>query len=350
MNYTDIQNDEQMLIFQELAQETTPEVVDLLKSAALTEDYDDLIKEAFADPNNRAFPISSLPDTVISAMYLNAQDEVNPLVKEACNQALEEWGVPEGTLRVVDRLEKTASDENVTYLLPDRKKLPVIDEATLMKSASVLKEHFSGLGELEKLESVQSLEKLSMAYTGERASDMMSDEMAAYSMENSCDLSKLAMSVHERTSIVEEEDLPAYQFFLEKLSAIRAQNGSLVSIDKNLNIGVLNDLLELDKQAGIRQEFNAVLDVFNKREYPTDESIGLNKIASAAQETMYIGGFDIGLQKLAQIDEDAAAILLPDSLHHVIVNGAIDLDKLAQAVDVLPESAAQVIGQTLAEA
>jgi len=349
MNYTDIQNDEQMLVFQELVQGASGEVVGLLKSASLSEDYDDLIKEAFADPENRAFPISSLPDTIISAIYLNSQDEVDPLVKEACNQALEEWGVPEETLRVTERLEKTASDENVTYLLPNRKKLPVVDEETLFKSAGILQEHFSSLEELEKAESVQELEKLSMAFTGNSCIQQLSDEMAAYTLENACELTKLAFTVQERMSVANEEDLPSYQLFLEKVATMRLQEGGPVSINKTQNVGMLNELLELDKQAGLRDDFNAILDVFNRRDKPM-EGVGLHKLAEQRREGMNIGGFNIELQKLAQIDENTAANILPSELHYTIVDGAIDLDKLAEAVDMLPESAALVIGQTLSEA
>jgi len=349
MNYTDIQNDEQMLVFQELVQGASGEVVGLLKSASLSEDYDDLIKEAFADPENRAFPISSLPDTIISAIYLNSQDEVDPLVKEACNKALEEWGVPEGTLRVEEKLEKTASDENVPYLLADRKKLPVVDEETLFKSAGILQEHFSSLEELEKIESVRALEKLAMAHTGNTADDMMTDEMAAYTLAGSCDLNKLAIAVHERTAVVKEEDLPGYELFLQKLSQAKEETGVMVSTDNPTNIGMLNELLELDKQAGIRDEFNPNSDVFNKRCSLNEEDC-LNKLASANIDTMNIGGYDIELQKLARIDESVAAVILPEALHHTIVDGAIDLDKLAQAMEELPESATLAIGQILAEA
>jgi len=95
-----------------------------------------LTKEAFADTENRMFPVYDKASTLMSALYVAAQPEEVPLfVKEAVQSSCDLFGI-EANLTSIEKVasEKVINLEADDFIFPAAQKLPVVDEETYKMS------------------------------------------------------------------------------------------------------------------------------------------------------------------------------------------------------------------------
>ncbi len=338
----DIQNDESLEILKERLQDkANAEAVSLLKTASVDVEFDDIIDNAFADTENRKFPIYSPEMTVMSALYMQGQD-VDPLVKEACDNALKEWGIENIS---VEMLSKEAEDNSIPddlFLLPSQKKLPVIDEDTLSKSASALVGNLDNLNISEKIEASMNLYKIATEQYGVDRNDINSDVLR-YAQEAPCDLNKLAMSVTERYAETHE---PEYKEMIQKIASLKQEIDGTISFDKSVNAGIAYDLIMLDKKAGVLDIFDPALDVYNAPYIEPEVSETLEK--SASENSIVIGRHTILENELYKIAEEDIDSAFPGLSSELFEDGVMSVEKVENFVNEMPVSAVEDLGSFLA--
>lgn len=242
----------------------------LIKTADLQSSH--LIKEAFADPVSRLFPLDTLSNVAASAVYMTVQaDEVPELVKQACNEALVAFGIDYEVPTNVQQdgeldLNKTAELEvglQGRFVLEDRQKLPVLDSNMLKKSASAFFDSLSLLSIDEVVGGAQALSKF--AYEYGLSEDEVHEKLPVYTLSSPSNLSKVASAIMTRKAalLAEGEEGTDYDGVLQKLAEERIANGGDISYDERFNLEILADIVSLDKVAGISKEFNPIEDVFN---------------------------------------------------------------------------------------
>ena len=334
---TDIQNDESLSVLKDRLQEdANKSALSLLKTASIDTDFGDIVDSAFADQENRMFPIFSPEMAAMSAMYMQGQD-VDPLVKEACDEALVEWGVTDISTGV---LEKQASDSSIPdelFLLPESKKLPVVDEASLYKSASALSSNLNNLTVSEKVEASTRLYKIATIEYGVSPHDM-SEDIVRYALEAPCDLNKLAMAVTERYAETHEDE---YKSFIVKIASLKEELDGSISFDKSVNAGIAFDLFALDKTANIDGVFDAVYDVFNT---PFMENSEGELEKSASQNSIVVGNYSIVESELYKIAEEDVESAFPGMASSLFENGVMSIEKIETATEELSSSAMNALG------
>jgi hypothetical protein len=311
---------------------------DLLKTASIDTDFSDLVDDAFADKENRRFPIFSPEYAAMSALYMQVQ-EVDPLVKEACDKALRDWGI-EG-ISTDMKIEKDAINvPEDRFLVPSRMKFPVVDEETLEKSASALKGVFHTLELPEKLKAAEKLYKFATMEYGVDPEEL-DEDILRYALKVPCDLNKLASAVSERYA---ETHFDKYKDFIEKVASLKDDIGGSISFDESLNNGIGLELYRIDQEAGVANEFDAIYDVFNSP-YVKDE--GLGKVAANTVKTVVIGGVEVEesqLMKLSSADIDHVA---PGFSEQIFTGDSIDMDKLHSTLNNMSTFAAAELGKII---
>jgi len=338
----DIQNDEGLeFIKDRLTDKSNASAIPLLKTASIDIDFNDIIDSAFADEENRTFPIFSPEMAAMSAMYMQGQD-VDPLTKEACVNALSEWGISGLS---VDMLTKEAADNSIPeemFLLRASKKLPVIDESSLNKSASVLVGNMDSLDIAERVEACTNLYKIATEQYG-LTKDDMTDTIVSYAQEAPCDLNKLAMSVTERYAETHEAE---YKTVIQKIASLKQDIGGSISFDKSINAGITYDLLMLDKQANVMDIFDAVLDVYNSPLIEAEENGSLEK--SASENSIVIGSHTVLENSLYKIAEEDVESAFPGLSSELFEDGIMSVEKVENFVSEMPASAIDALGGYLA--
>ncbi len=335
----DIQNDDKLQVLGERLRDPDNSIAaDLLKSASVSDDFSDLVNEAFADQENRRFPIFSPEYTAMSALHMQVQD-VDPLVKEACDKALSDWGIHGiSTDTIVDSENQGIPLDR--FLIPTKHKLPVIDEASLEKSASALKGIFGQLKLPEKLKAAEKLYKFATSEFG-MSPDDLDEDILRYSLNASCDLNKLANSISDRYA---ETHSLEYKNILHKVASLKDDVGGAISFDKDLNSGIALELYRADQEAEVTDIFDAIHDTFNTVGL---ESEDMTKIASPGLNMVEVGGYSIiedNLLKISSADAEAAMTGLSSKIFE---NGEISMDRIEKLSNDLSVSAVSDIGRVL---
>ena len=334
----DIQNDEGLYLLKERLEDTANSgALSLLKTASVDVDFGDIVDSAFADTENRLFPIYSPEMTAMSAMYMQTQD-VDPLVKEACVTAMKEWGIDSIS---IDSLIKEASENSIPeelFLLRSAKKLPVIDESSLEKSASALNGNMQHLDIADRVEASTNLYKIATEQYGVKPEDI-GEDVIRYAQEAPCDLNKLAMSVTERYAETHEAK---YKDMIQKIASFKEELGGSVSFDKSVNAGIAYDLIMLDKEAGVLGAFDAVLDVHNTPYLQNDDE-DLSK--SASENSIVIGRHTVTETELYKIAEDSFESAFPGISSSLFEDGVMSVEKVENFVEEMPSSAVDALGR-----
>jgi len=338
----DIQNDDGLSVLKErLTDPSNIKAAGLLKTASIDADFGDIIDAAFADPVNRKFPIYSPDMSVVSALYMQGQD-VDPLVKEACDNALKEWNIEEVA---TESLVKVASfDEGIPedmFLLASSKKLPIVDQATLEKSASFLIGNMNSLDVAERVEASSKLYKIATEQYG-ISPDSMNEAVIRYAQEAPCDLNKLAMSVSERFA---ETQHAAYKEMIPKIASLKEEIGGSVSFDKSVNSGIAYDLFMLDKEANALDIFDSVYDVFNAP-FMENEEGELEKAAS--ENSIVIGHYTINENDLSKVAEEDVESAFAGFASSICEGGAVSAEKLEKVAEDMTLEAQNTLGKFLA--
>ncbi len=336
----DIQNDEGLeTLKNRLEDRSNLSAVELLKTASVDVDFNDIINEAFADTENRKFPIYSPEMAVMSAMYMQTQD-VEPLVKQACLNSLKEWGIDDIS---TDMLLKEAAVEipDEMFLIPSKRKLPAIDEETLQKSASTLIGHFASLSISDKVEASGQLYKIATTEYGIAPEDL-DEKIVRYAQEAPCDLNKLAMSVTERYA---ETHDAKYKDMIQKIASLKEELGGSVSYDKSDNAGIAYDLIMLDKEAGVLDLFDAVYDVHNSPFSINPETGELEK--SASESSIVVGRYTIPENELYKVAEEDFENEFPGLSSKLFEGGTMSVEMVDNFVEEMPYDAIEALGSYL---
>jgi len=352
MEYIDVQHDEGLVQLADLLPRAnlSKTAQEILRETNLDEDYTVLIKEAFADQDNRLFPIHTPSQTILSATYINDQSNVIPeIVKTACQNALNEWGID--AVRIEASLDKTAQNNmppmDEVMLLPSLGKLPVLDEAMLLKLAATLSSHWNQLTIPQKVEGSVQLGKFARIH--DVALNNFDSKFNRYGLDANCDLGKLSQEVLIRVSSTEENDSKdKYQAFLRKLAIYKNEHGAMVCTDKDINTSIAYELLELDKQAGLYGPFDAIYDTYNVVSYK--EQGGLLKTAQELENTideLQVGGYNIPLVKIASIFEDDAKHIFAELGNDIVQYGGVNIENLENRLAQIPLSAQNEIAKRI---
>lgn len=337
----DIQNDDKLQILGERLRDPDNIVAaDLLKRASINDDFSDLVDEAFADKENRKFPIFSPEYTVMSALHMQVQD-VDPLVKEACDKALKDWGIEGVSTDSIVEPENQGIPLD-RFLLPTKHKFPVIDQETLEKSASALKGVFNQLELPEKLKAARKLYKFATEEY-EMSPEDLGEDIMRYSLNASCDLNKLASLVSERYAETHNDE---YKNFIEKIASLKDEIGGSISFDKDLNSGIGMELYRIDQSSNVTDIFDAVYDTFNTVGI---EDGSMEKVASYGLDMVEIGGYSIPEDNLLKISSHDVEYAMPGLSEKIFEGGEISVDKINGLSKELSSAAIENIGKVLSE-
>ncbi len=337
----DIQNDDNMgVLAGRLKDPDNIVAVGLLKEASIDVDFSDLVDESFADQENRKFPIFSPEFATISAMHMQTQD-VDPLVKEACDNALSDWGI-EGVSTDCAYNKEEVGIPHDRFLMPHKLKFPVIDEESLEKSASALDSVLDSLSMPEKMVASKKLYKFATEEYGMDPGDLSGD-VIRYAQQSPCDLNKLASSVSERYA---ETHNDKYQDFIAKIASLKEDIGGSVSFDTSTNSGIGLDLFRIDQESGVENSYDAIYDTFNAP-FMIDTNRDIEKVATIA--TVNIGGYDILEDSLLKMAASELEDTYPGLSAEVFAGDSLSIDKLIDFAEEVTPSAANVIGKFLSE-
>lgn len=335
----DIQKDDTLSVLGARLRDPENKVAaDLLKEASIDNDMSDLVDEAFADRENRMFPIFSPEHAVMSALYMQTQ-EVDPLVKEACDNALKDWGIEGISTDMKIEKENVGIPED-RFLIPSRMKLPVVDEETLEKSASALKGVFGQLKLPEKLKAAGKLYKFATEEYGVDPSSL-DEDVLKYALKVPCDLNKLASAVSDRYA---ETHFEKYKDMITKIAALKEEIGGSISFDSSTNNGIGLELYRMDQEAGVDTVFDAIYDTFNS---PYVEDANLGKIAAEPIESIEIGGYTVTEDDLLKISSADIESVAPGLSEEIFDGDEISMEKLSKKVGFMSYSASMNLGRIL---
>ena len=152
------------------------------------------------------------------------------------------------------------------------------------------------------------------------------------------------MSITERYAETHNAD---YKSMIQKIASLKEELGSSVSYDKSLNAGIAYDLFALDKEAGVTDIFDAVLDVHNTP-FIYDEDGTLSK--SASENTVIVGRYSISETELYKIAEDSFENAFPGISRSLFEDGVMSVEKVESFVKEIPSSAVDALGKYMAGA
>ena len=342
MKYVDIVKDEKFTVLEEAVSELTltKEAKETLQRVDPTADYSGLIKEAFADEENRMFPLSTPEDTVMSTIYFLKQAEYidDEKIPQKISESLNEWGIDYISVADIKKEASVIEAEVEDFLLPSKKKLPVVDEESLLKSAQVFTSHIKSLNIREKAEGACNLKK----YAEDFGIDFgqFGREVETYAMSRGSDLNKLSLSIIDRMERLDESLRPDYKIVLNKIASIREDAGEVVH--PNTVLGLFSTLIDLDKTAELNEVFDPFVDVFNA-DLPEQEVI--EKVA--AQEMIEVGNYDIPLVKIASMSGEEAIRKIGNIAQNFIEEDSVDVDRFETFVSEITLPAKNSIAERI---
>lgn len=304
----DIYSDENQEALVKIASET-PQALELLSHIGDIdlEDKDELSSEAFAWPEEKMFPIYTKEAALVSSIYLE-QADVPEYVKTACEEACMAFGIEVS----IGSLEKIASEdvslEVSDFVLPGRKKLPVVDSESYASSESVFLSNLEDLSFSEIVVGARQLIKKASEY--EMNPD---DSLSRLSLSGNLNVERAIEISKQRYSSTADD---GYLSISEKLAGVKYG-----SIEKIAEWAVAIDSLDDDNN------LNDPLSIFQAIDSETKSS------------AILFGNEEVEIEKIAAIDSsDWLEIASVDTVEYLFSDGELDIDKLASMVqDSSPE-------------
>ena len=267
----DILRDEDLSLFAEAFEVFPIKRTELVKQAHIeADDWNNAPSDMFADEENRMFPIATPADAFVSAVYLYKQaEDVDDAVRERVIEALKGFGLEDVAreLHPPQEMPKVASDD--LFLLCSKRKYPVVDEATLHKSAQAVARDFAKMRLDEKMEVAENLVKVASEYNQE-----VPDIIKRYARQANCDLDKLAHYLQARYISTGHE---GYKEVMEAVRELYKEAGQIVA-DEEVNNAIVKAVWDVDKEAQPDTDADAVLAVYN-----TFDTSEIEKVAEAEE-------------------------------------------------------------------
>jgi len=257
---------------------------------------DELVKEAFAWPEEKLFPIYTPEHALISSVYLEGNNNAPDFVKTACQESCAIYGIDVE----ISNLTKVASQEIALtpddFAIPSRLKLPLVDKDSFRLSRHEFEKCANELSFEELVLGATQLEKKASIF-GEESSD----EIRTWTLKGSVPIAEAKSILDER--YVETAN-PDYIKIAESLAGETLRSQEAVA-------NFLFDVVSVDGESHIEKSASEAI-----AEFMTSPQYG---------ETIVLYGEELDLEKVASIDaEDWTNVFSMDTVEALFQEGTLD--------------------------
>lgn len=311
--FVDQNSDKTFVVLNEILQER-PGLAPLVKTAEVGEEIrESLPASSFADPTNRAYPVHTPANAVLSKAYAIKQADVSQFVHARIDKALAIYGTELPPVMY----EKTASVEETTYLLPSTKQFPIRSDGEVKLAEQAL------LSNAKKLKtSTLAVAALTLIKEASERGLEVSPRTLSLAGMTMCDRDKAAEYVEARASAAPE----ASDQFSKLAETLRGMPSGTSREDL---IKVAEAVDSLDETYGLQRHYgislpNSLETVFN------------TKVAMGA--TVDLAGAQITREQLSRFPVDFYADALGEDLAEEITGpeGDLDVDTAMVILETLP--------------
>jgi hypothetical protein len=298
----------------------------------IAEDQSDLPDTAFADQNNRTYPIDSKEAAAISFLYAKEDPKISPLVLGEIKTALEAYQVP-GTIfqRVTEKLAAAPEDcvfpETNLWPIRTSEEVKLAADALLANRERLLPEsRVKAFGRLYKKASVLGMPLPSLAYR--------------YSGATETDAFRLRDSLRGRAEACSDEFTK--KAFLDLSEAVTKNNYEL-SRNRSARIKLAGAVAELDERAGLGKLYDRalpdpLLTVFN-----TEKRSDLSSVD--------VAGRAVSVASLMKMGKEFFSDALGDDIAQAVApTGQVEAEKLGEILPTLPMDSQRALSQALRSA
>jgi len=298
----------------------------------IAEDQSELPDTAFADQNNRTYPVDSKEAAAISFLYAREDSKISPLTMGEIKTALQAYNVPENIFQKV--IEKVAAAPE-DCVFPEKNLWPI-------RTAGEVKEAVEALiSNRDKLLPESRVQAFGRIYKKAQALGMVVPPIAyRYVGATETDSSQLRDSLRARAEACSDEFTK--KAFLE-LSEVVMKNNYELSRSKNARIKLASAVDELDQRAGLRKLYDRglpdpLLTVFN-----TEKRSDLASID--------VAGRAVSVTSLMKMGKEFFSDALGDDIAQAVApSGQVEAEKLAEILPTLPRDSQRVLSQALRSA
>ena len=342
----DINNDEGMTFFAHAFEVAPVKPVELLKQANVNDVDESAPLDVFADPVNKKFPVHTPDHAAVSAIYLYKQaSQADDDTLQRTADALHEFGLDELIPLLDGEIEmvKTAAEHD--FLLPSKMKFPVVDEASLEKTASTVKQYLNVMPVEDRVEVATNLVKVASELGKDK--DELPVWALVYGQEMASDLRKVASELAMRYAATEH---PGYQEIGRELQKRASIVGPVVQ-NQALNRGIALQIHMLDKEAGLSdKDFNdAFVTVFNTTPSPKEEMPTPDLSKLAGFDIVNIGGYDFDTKEIVEFlgTSQSMDMLGEDLYKQASADQELTGENVLAEIFELPEEAQEAVGMIL---
>jgi hypothetical protein len=292
-----------------------PEVEPFIKKASMDADENARCPDsAFAWQERRLFRIDDPSHAALSKVYMSKQANIPAYVREACDKALDIYGVK---LELKTAEAREPSDDD--YMLPGKKRWLVQTPEHVKMADEAFRTHKRELGFEEKIQACVNLTKKAAAHSIRPSSEVLRG--AGLTM---CDTGVLQDWVSARASATSN---PVLREAYDKVASVVAQHPGIESKREEL-VKVAATLDELDRAAGFGPMYGT------KLPDPMDSVFNTDKLAD---EIMTLAGRQVPLETLMQIDPEIYKDVFGEDLAGEFIEGEdIDPEQLKIILPTVP--------------
>jgi hypothetical protein len=312
---------------------THPNAYDLVKTAAIEEDFTALPDDAFAWPGERRFPIHAAHHAVLSHLYAKMASNVPDDVFDKIAEALDAYGVDASQLQPATVKEAAADPDE--YLFPEQGLYRVKTAEDLFAAQGRL------LEQVQKLTPEQRAQGFGRLY--KRATELgqpLDPRSYQYAGVVESDLREVRASLEMRAAAAKDEEVQtAYMKLATTLGAYPRKLR-----DRNAQVKLAQFISDLDEKAGLRKHYD------RKLSDPVRTVFNTDRLTKTADQMVDLGGDVFPLTQLASVSPQVYGdILGPDIVSEICTPGGQDCDpmKIAQILPTLPADMKSLLGQKL---
>ncbi len=306
-------------VLNRLVQES-PRLAEHVKTAQVGEDVrNKLTKHAFADPDNRLFPIHTKADAILSKAYTTKLANVAPHVVKVIDNALDMYQVDRSIFnKEVVKVAHTRQEP--TYLLPETKQLPIRNKNDIKVAEERLLAVKSKLSSTTLVKAATILTKQAAAY----GTNVSIDTMQLAGITKS-DTSKTAEWIEARSHATSNTKIASsYRWLASEVAKLssEATRDDLVKVAQALDV--------LDAKADLRKYYGKSL---------PDPVTTVFSTKIAMENVMDLGGKEVPVSKLLEIDPNVYGDILGQDVKQEICDssGNLDEQKMADVFATLPK-------------
>ena len=326
----DASTDKSLRVLFHKLQEVDPSTSEMIKTANVSIDYDELDKlpdTAFAWPEFRKYAMHTKHHAVISSVYALGATLPNE-VTDRLEKAAAMYGID---VRPKDStLTKTASTDEPSFSPSDHLIVDHDGKGGMCKVASA-QDVKLGIEFITRNRKMLSVEKIAHAHkviydkSQQLGLDVPSHVSQAAGL-TVCDREKLAEWVETRACLVKDKNSKCAEAYEKLASAINGKGGHYAT--RNTLLKTASVIANLDQEAGLTSHY------FTKLPDPMQTVFNTTKVA---EESLYFGGQNVPFSKFLETDPDIyAQVLGDDVIEEITTDGILDAAKLRDVLVTLP--------------